>query len=166
MTTSRSCLAILIVVFVACNDDTSSSPTGPNDSDVRGDNAETEDEQGAVFFRELSQAMTDVFPLLLFGGGELGGKGGGRVLIEGKTMTFEAYSPNGVTSMDGLIVIEILESFWSITGTLVLGGGSEGEAVVAMTLDPSTDSPEPGGTVTIDGTEYDVAELAAANAES
>ena len=166
MTMLCSCLAIFVLVFAACNDETSSSPTGPDAGGVPVDNAETEDGQGAVFSRELSLAVADVFPLLLFGGGELDRKGGGRVLIEGTTMTFEAYSPDGVTSMDGVIVIEILESFWSPTGTLVLGGGSEGEAVVVMTLAPSTDPPAAGGTVTIDGTEYEVAELAAANAES
>ncbi len=80
-------------------------------------------------------------------------------------MTFEEYSPDGQTAMTGVIVIEILETHWTIDGTLTLSGANEGEVLVAMTLDPSVVPPAAGGIVTIDGTEYDVAELSVENAE-
>jgi hypothetical protein len=59
-------------------------------------------------------------------------------------MTFEEYFPDGQTAMTGVIVIEILETHWTIDGTLTLSGSNEGEVLG-----------------TIDGTEYDVAELSA-----
>ena len=144
-------MAILLVVALgvpACNDDTSSSPTGPVDDEqpVVGDDVEpaNSEDDATVFFGELNQAMSDVIPLLLFGGGELQGSGGGRVVVEGTTMTFEEYFPDGQTAMTGVIVIEILETHWTIDGTLTRSGSNEGEVLG-----------------TIDGTEYDVAELSA-----
>lgn len=146
-------MAILLVVALgvtACNDDGSASPTGPQDDEqpIVGDDGEpanAEENEATVFFAELNQAMGSVFPMLLAGGGELAGSGGGRIVVEGTTMTFENYSPDGETVMSGVIVIEVVESLWAITGTLDLTGGNEGEALVAMTLDPTVNPPVPGG---------------------
>ncbi len=153
---------VVVVAVSACNDDTSSSPTGPQD-----DEQPVVDDEVNAFFGELSETMAGVIPVLLFGEGdeELPGSGGGRIVVEGTTLTFEDYSLDGETTMTGVIVIEILASLWNITGTLTLSGVNEGEVVVAMTLDPFANPPAPGVTVTIDGTDYDVAELSAQSAE-
>lgn len=145
-------MAILLVATLgvtACNDDTSSSPTGPQDDEqpVAGDDGEpanSEGDEATVFFGELNQAMTSVIPMLLIGGGELAENGGGRVVVEGTTMTLEDYSPDGETAMTGVIVIEILESLWHINGALTFSGANEGEVVVAMTLNPLSDPPPQG----------------------
>ena len=167
-----SLIALLVAGMAAagCNDDEPpTTPTGPQDNEQPGpgDNGggmTAEDERAAAFFAELSQTMTGVVGLLLIGGGELDGAGGGQVVVDGTTLSFEDYSPDGETTMNGVIEIAVEEGQWNITGSLVLSGGSEGDVVVNMTLDPLTSPPAPEGTVTIDGTEYDVAALAAQNA--
>jgi hypothetical protein len=127
-----------------CNDD-DSNVTGPQDNEQPGpgddgEPAATEGDQASAFYSELNGALIGVFPMLLSGEGELAGAGGGRVIVSGTTMTFEDYSPDGATFMAG-------------------------EIQIAMTLNPLVTPLEPQGTVTIDGTEYDVAELAGENAD-
>ena len=167
-------LLVAAIAVASCNDDDPpSSPTGPQDNeqpgpgDNGGDNGGSngEGDEAAAFLDKLSTAMADVIPLLLLGGGELEGDGGGVVVVEGTVLSFQDYSPDGETVMNGPITINPQATPWTITGTLTLSGASEGEVVVAMTLNPLADPPAPGGTVTIDGIEYDVAALAAENAD-
>ena len=174
MTFRRLLLPTLLVaslVASGCNDD-DSNVTGPQDNEQPGpgddgEPAATEGDQASSFYSELNQALIGVFPILVSGEGQLAGAGGGRVIVSGTTMTFEDYSPDGATFMAGeiQIAIDFATSMWNINGSLTLSGESEGEAVVAMTLNPLATPLEPQGTVTIDGTEYDVAELAEENAD-
>ena len=166
-------LLVAAIAVAGCNDD-DASPTGPQDNeqpgpgDNGGDNGggtNGEGDQAAAFLDKLTTAMTSLIPMLLLGGGELAGDGGGVVVVEGTVLSFQDYSPDGETTMNGPITIDPSVTPWTITGTLALSGASEGDVVVAMTLNPLADPPAPGGTVTIDGTEYDVEALAAANAD-
>lgn len=166
-----SLIALLVAGMAAagCNDDEPpTTPTGPQDNEQpgpgdNGGNTDPETARAAALYEELNQTMSGVIVLLLTpGGGTLDGAGGGQVVVEGTTLSFEDYSPDGETTMNGVIEIASGETLWNVTGTLVLSGESEGEVVVAMTLNPLTR--DPGGTITFNGTEYDVAALAAQNA--
>ena len=154
---------VAVMVVSAYSDDTSSSPTGPLDDKkpvVDGTElANSKDDEAAVFYGELNQAMAGVIPMLLLGGGELQGSGGGRIVIEGTTLTFEDYSPDGEIAMTGVTTSGILKSRWNTIGTLILSGANDGEVVGAMTLDPLTNPLAAGITVAIDWADYDVAEL-------
>ena len=98
--------------------------------------------------------------LLVTGGGQIQGKQG-TVVVTGSKMTFDGYSPDGSTVIEGELVINLLVQPIAVTGELSLSGGQSGVAVVAVTIDLTGRQPTYGGTVTLDGVVYDVAAIAA-----
>ena len=87
------------------------------------------------------------------GGGTLEGELG-SLIVEGSTITLVGYSP------DGALTLSILAQPLTVKGNMTMSGSSTGEVIIDMTV-ASGDPTVYGGSVSIDGTPYDVGALAA-----
>lgn len=152
--TGKALLAWLLVptlMLCGCGDD-DSAPTEPADTG--------ELSAGAEFFEELTTPMNQAAALLFTGGGEVAGERG-KVVVTGSNLSFEAYSPDGETTIDGVLTINLLVQPVAVTGDLELAGEQTGTAEVNVTIDLTSSPPVYGGTIVVDGVEYDVAVIVA-----
>jgi hypothetical protein len=91
----------------------------------------------------------------------------GTLQIAGDNWTFTDYSPDGKLTMSGALVVE--EAKYPeipIKGTLQLKGALVGTLLVDMLVQVNGLEVSSTGTLTLDGTVYDVAQLIAASAAS
>ena len=87
------------------------------------------------------------------------GEGGGSVEISGNNWTLQDYSPDGELIANGALDIDLTQDPIPLTGTVILSGSQEAELMLDMAITIGADGLSTTGTITIDGTEFDVAEL-------
>ncbi|MBT3343641.1 MAG: hypothetical protein HN712_30055 [Gemmatimonadetes bacterium] len=143
------CLACA-VGLAGCGDDDSKedeTPTGPDLS------------ANQELLVEMQNALEKAVALIFTGGGSVPGAGGGQVVVEGTSFIFQEYSPDGELMIDGQLDLNILASPVTLKGTIELTGSMEYPVIVDMTIDVRQEPFLYGGTLTVDGEIYDVAEL-------
>ena len=150
--------------FVACGGDESGdpSPLGPSET-AEGPAVGTEesaiDPIALAVFEDLGTTMSQAVGIMLSGGGALEGELG-TLAVEGTVITLSGYSPDGQLILDGELTLDIFANPITVKGAVTLSGSSSGEVVVDMTV-ASGESPAYGGSVTVDGTQYDVSAFGA-----
>ena len=112
-----------------------------------------------VLLAEMEVALGKSVALIFTGGGSVPGPGGGQVLVEGTSFIFQQYSPDGELVIDGQLDLNVLASPVTLKGTIQLAGSMELEALVDMTINILDEPMTYGGTLTVDGEVFDVAEL-------
>ncbi len=144
-----------------CGDDDESTPVG---SELEPEIITGEITPEIVgLYGTLVTTFTDIFFAVLVGGTSVEGEGGGSVEIAGNDWTFQDYSPDGELIANGTINVGMDQTPIPLTGTIVLSGSHEAELMLNMDLSLGTDSSlSTEGTITIDGAEFDVAELSVA----
>ncbi len=111
----------------------------------------------------LLSSFTNVFFAVVVGGTEVEGEGGGSVAIAGNEWTLQDYSPDGELIMNGTLNVRVAETPIPLSGTIVLSGSHDAELLVLdMAISVAGTDLSATGTITIDGTEFDVAALSAA----
>ena len=106
-----------------------------------------------IFFAALIPGTTSVL-----------GEGGGTVEIVGNDWTLQDYSPDGALIINGTLNVGVDQTPIPLTGTVTFSGSQEAELILNMELSVGTDGLSATGTITINGAEFDVAELSAAAA--
>ena len=151
-----TCLLLAGLAWSACSDD-----DGGNDITGPGDGGGAVDELlGADVFCGISDGVSQAAGLLFSGGGTVPGAGGGQIVVQATTVTFEDYSPDGLVAFNGTVTIGIDETAGvpTVTGTLVQSrDGRDTEILVAISIAGTLDDPQFGGTLTIGGEVVDLA---------
>ena len=106
-----------------------------------------------IFFAALIPGTTSVL-----------GEGGGSVEISGNDWTLQDYSPDGALIANGALNVGMDQTPIPLTGEVTLSGSHEAELILDMQLSVGTDGLSATGTITINGAEFDVAEVSAAAA--
>ena len=111
----------------------------------------------------LVTTFTNIFfAALVPGTTSVPGEGGGSVELSGNDWTLQDYSPDGALIANGALSVGIDQTPIPLSGEVTLSGSHEAELVLDMELTVGTDGLSATGTITIDGTEFDVAEVSAA----
>ncbi len=141
--------------LAACGDDDKAAPVQPEPP--------AEIPPAVVgLYGTLVESFTSVFFTVLVGGTEVAGEGGGSVTIEGNEWTLQDYSPDGELIINGTLTVVASETPIPLSGTIVLSGSQDAELVLDMAIAVEGTDLSATGTITIDDTEFDVAELSAA----
>ena len=120
----------------------------------------------ALYGTLVSSFQNIFFAALIPGTMSVEGEGGGLVEIAGNDWTLQDYSPDGALIINGTLNVGIDQTPIPLTGTIIFSGSQEAELVIDMELSVGADGLYATGTITIDGAEFDVAEiLEAAEAE-
>ena len=120
----------------------------------------------ALYGTLVSSFQNIFFAALIPGTMSVEGEGGGSVEIAGNDWTLQDYSPDGALIINGTLNVGIDQTPIPLTGTVIFSGSQEAELVIDMELSVGADGLYATGTITIDGAEFDVAEiLEAAEAE-
>lgn len=155
-TTALLCSAL---VLAACGDD-DETPVEPEPEPVAEITPEI-----VVLYGTLVTSFQDVFfAALIPGTTSVSGAGGGSVAIEGSQWTLQDYSPDGALIVNGILNVGLDQTPIPLTGTVTLAGSQEAELVLDMELSVGADGLSATGAITINGTEFDVAEVSAAAA--
>ena len=120
--------------------------------------------RGTELFGKLVPVMQEAFLKLALGGGTIEGEAGGTITVADNKMTFEDFSQDGQTVLNGEMTFDGAAEPPTLKADLVATGEAFEAPVdikVDLTVDLTADPPY-GGTVTVDGAEYDVAALLAA----
>ena len=143
-------LMISGLVLAGCGDDDEKkeAPMGPTQ------------EEAVAITAGLTESLVAGFDKAVTGGGTLDGMQG-VLRIAGTTWTFEGYSADGQLVIDGDLTVNPTAYPATATGELTLSGSQEGTLKVDITVDLSTGTPVFVGTLTLNGTAFDVAELIA-----
>ena len=147
------------LVLVACGGDDEAAPVEPEPEPV----AEITPEIVGLYGTLIS-SFTNVFFAVAVGGTSVEGEGGGSVEIAGNEWTLQDFSPDGALIINGTLNVGVAETPIPLAGTVTLSGSQEAELILNMELSVEADGLSATGTITIDGTEFDVAELSAAAA--
>ena len=100
---------------------------------------------------------------MVIGETEVAGEGGGSVAIAGNEWTLQDYSPDGELIINGTLNVRVAETPIPLSGTIVLSGSHAAELLVLdMAISVACTDLSATETITIDGTEFDVAALSAA----
>ena len=126
--------------------------------------AEITPETLALYGTLVTSFQTIFFAALIPGTTSVPGAGGGSVEIAGNDWTLNEYSPDGELIVNGALNVGIDQTPIPLTGKVTLSGSQEAELILNMELSVGTDGLSATGTITIDGAEFDVAELSAAAA--
>ena len=147
------------LVLVACGgDDDEAAPVEPEPEPV----AEITPEIVGLYGTLVGSFQTIFFAALIPGTTSVPGEGGGSVEIAGNDWTLNEYSPDGELIVNGALNVGIDQTPIPLTGEVTLSGSQEAELILNMELSVGTDGLSTTGTITIDGAEFDVAELSAA----
>ena len=146
------------LVLVACGDD-DSAPVEPEPEPV----AEITPEIVGLY-GTLVSSFTNVFFAVVVGGTSVEGEGGGSVEIAGNEWMLQDFSPDGALIINGTLNVAVTETPIPLTGTVILSGSHDAELVLDMAIAVEGTDLSATGTITIDGAEFDVAELSAAAA--
>ena len=113
----------------------------------------------------LVSTFTNIFfAALVPGTTSVPGEGGGSVEISGNDWTLQDYSPDGELIANGTLSVGLDQTPIPLTGEVTLSGSHEAELILDMQLSVGTDGLSATGTITINGAEFDVAEVSAAAA--
>ncbi len=145
------------LVLVACGDD-DSAPVEPEPEPM----AEITPEVVGLYGTLVASFQNVFFAAIIPGTTSVPGEGGGSVEISGNDWTLQDFSPDGALIINGAINVGIDQTPIPLTGEVTLSGSQEAELVLDMELSVGTDGLSATGTVTIDGAEFDAAELSAA----
>ena len=149
------------LVLVACGDDDEAAPVEPEPTA-----AEITPEIIALYgplvasFEGISFCQT-----LGPGTTSVEGEGGGSVEIAGNEWTMQDYAPNaeGTLIINGTLNVGRDQTPIPLTGTVKISGAQEAEVVLDMAISLGADGGlSATGKVTVDGAEFDAAELSAA----
>ena len=143
-----------------CSDDEESTPVEP-ELEPETITGEITPEIVALYGTLVSSFQNIFFAALIPGTTSVPGEGG-SVEIAGNDWTFQDYSPDGALIINGTLNVGIDQTPIPWTGTVTFSGSQEAELVIDMELSVGTDGLSATGTITIDGAEFDVAELSAA----
>ena len=116
-------------------------------------------------YSTLVTSLTDIFfAALVPGTTSVPGEGGGSVEIAGNDWTLQDYSPDGALIINGALNIDLTQDPIPLSGEVTLSGSHEAELILNMQLSVGFDGLSATGAITINGAEFDVAELSAAAA--
>ena len=144
------------LVLAACGDDDEATPVEPEPAA-----AELTPEIVALYGAVVG-TFQDIFFAVLVGTTTVAGEGGGTVEIAGYDWTFQDFSADGELIVNGALQVGIDQTPIPLTGTVSLSGTQEAELVLDMQLSVGDEGLSAVGTITIDGAEFDVAEVSAA----
>ena len=148
------------LVLAACGGDDDAAPVEPEPEPV----AEITPEIVGLYDTLVTTFQNVFFAALIPGTTSVPGAGGGAVEIAGNDWTLQDFSPDGALIINGALNIDIEQTPIPLTGTVVLSGSQEAELALNMDLSIGDEGLSATGTITIDGAEFDVAELSAAAA--
>ena len=113
----------------------------------------------------LVSTFTNIFfAALVPGTTSVPGEGGGSVEIDGSYWTLQYYSPDGALIINGTLNIDLTQNPIPMSGEVTLSGSHEAELILNMEFSVGADGLSATGTITINGAEFDVAEVSAAAA--
>ena len=147
------------LVLVACGDDDEAAPVEPEPTA-----AEITPEIIALY-GPLVASFEGIFFAVLVGTTSVEGEGGGSVEIAGNEWTMQDYAPNaeGTLIINGTLNVGIDQTPIPLTGTVKISGAQEAEVVLDIAISIGADGGlSATGKVTVDGAEFDAAELSAA----
>ena len=148
-----------IFALAGCGDDEKSTPMAAEEDAASNITPEAVQLMGvlvtsfqAVFFASLDPSITS-----------MPGAGGGSVEIAPGVWTLQDFSPDGNLLLNGALNVAA-DMFPNIpvTGTVEMSGSQAGTIEIDMLVSVNGTELASTGTVTIDGTEFDIAELTAA----
>lgn len=148
------------LVLAACGGDDDSAPVEPEPEPV----AEITPEIVVLYGTLVTTFQNVFFAALVPGTTSVPGEGGGTVEIAGNDWTLQDYSPDGALIINGALNVGLDQTPIPLTGTVTLSGSQEAELALDMELSIGDEGLSATGTITIDGAEFDVAELSAAAA--
>ena len=106
----------------------------------------------------------NIFFAVLLGATTVEGEGG-TVEVAGYDWTFQDFSPDGALIVNGALQVGIDQTPIPLTGTINVSGAQEAEVMLNMAITIGADGRlSTTGTITINGAEFDVAEVSAAEA--
>ena len=147
------------LVLVACGDDDEAAPVEPEPTA-----AEITPEIIALY-GPLVASFEGIFFAVLVGTTSVEGEGGGSVEIAGNEWTMQDYAPNaeGTLIINGTLNVGIDQTPIPLTGTVKISGAQEAEVVLDIAISIGADGGlSATGKVTVDGAEFDAAELSVA----
>jgi len=146
-------LLLATVALLGCSEE-KDSPTAPQ--------APVEAAQLVPVLTALLDAVEGIDVVdLLTGGQQIEGVQG-TLDITATQWTFDGYSPDGQTVLDGQLTANLLASPATLQGDLEIDGELQGDLRVDFTFDLSADEPELGGSLTFEGIEISADDLIAA----
>ena len=146
------------LVLVACGgDDDEAAPVEPEQPA-----AEITPEIVGLYGTVVTAFTNIFFAALVPGTTSVPGEGGGSVEISGNDWTLNEYSPDGELIANGALSVGLDQTPIPLSGEVTLSGSHEAELVLDMELSVGTDGLSATGTITINGAEFDVAEVSAA----
>ena len=149
------------LVLVACGgDDDEAAPVEPEPEPV----AEITPEIVGLYGTVVTAFTNIFFAALVPGTTSVPGEGGGSVEISGNDWTLNEYSPDGELIANGTLSVGLDQTPIPLSGEVTLSGSHEAELVLDMELSVDADGLSATGTITINGAEFDVAEVSAAAA--
>ena len=146
------------LVLVACGgDDDEAAPVEPEPAA-----AEITPEIVGLYGTVVTAFTNIFFAALVPGTTSVPGEGGGSVEISGNDWTLNEYSPDGELIANGALSVGLDQTPIPLSGEVTLSGSHEAELILDMELSVGTDGLSATGTITINGAEFDVAEVSAA----
>ena len=146
------------LVLVACGDDDEAAPVEPEQPAA----AELTPEIIGLYGAVVGTFTNIFFAALVPGTTSVSGEGGGSVEISGSDWTLQDYSPDGELIANGALSVGLDQTPIPLSGKVTLSGSQEAELILDMQLSVDADGLSATGTITIDGAEFDVAEVSAA----
>ncbi|MCY3668197.1 MAG: hypothetical protein OXH81_21220 [Gemmatimonadetes bacterium] len=147
------------LVLVACGgDDDEAAPVEPEQPAA----AEITPEIVGLYGTVVTAFTNIFFAALVPGTTSVPGEGGGSVEISGNDWTLNEYSPDGELIANGALSVGLDQTPIPLSGEVTLSGSHEAELVLDMELSVDADGLSATGTITINGAEFDVAEVSAA----
>ncbi|MCY3788483.1 MAG: hypothetical protein OXH63_06810 [Gemmatimonadetes bacterium] len=147
------------LVLAACGgDDDEAAPVEPEQPAA----AEITPEIVGLYGTVVTAFTNIFFAALIPGTTSVPGEGGGSVEISGNDWTLNEYSPDGELIANGALSVGLDQTPIPLSGEVTLSGSHEAELVLDMELSVDADGLSATGTITINGAEFDVAEVSAA----
>ena len=148
-----------VLVLAACGgDDDEVAPVEPEQPAA----AEITPEIVGLYGTVVTAFTNIFFAALVPGTTSVPGEGGGSVEISGNDWTLNEYSPDGELVANGALSVGLDQTPIPLSGEVTLSGSHEAELVLDMELSVDADGLSATGTITINGAEFDVAEVSAA----
>ena len=146
------------LVLAACGgDDDEAAPVEPEPAA-----AEITPEIVGLYGTVVTAFTNIFFAALVPGTTSVPGEGGGSVEISGNDWTLNEYSPDGELVANGALSVGLDQTPIPLSGEVTLSGSHEAELILDMQLSVGADGLSATGTITINGAEFDVAEVSAA----